>query len=64
MTSQEHLAEAERLIAQANADTVAYASTEMFVWADIALVHAVIALAAELGVPHPAEPVQEAHSGA
>lgn len=62
MTPAEHLAEAERYLARAEPDS----SDPIMGWrannALIGLTHAVIAIAAEMGVPHSAAPTGGASS--
>ena len=63
MTPAEHLAEAERLLDQARGNEGDYLSTVTDDHVLAALAHAVIAVAGELGVPHPAAPAGGGPSG-
>lgn len=52
MTPEQHLAEAEQLLAQASDPASSYVTDQDWVLIERALAHALIAAAAELGVPH------------
>lgn len=52
MTPAQHLDEAERLLAQASDPASGNVTDQDWVILERALVHAIIAAAAELGVPH------------
>lgn len=52
MTPAEHLAEAEQLLAQASDPASGNVTDQDWVLIERALAHALIAAAAELGVPH------------
>lgn len=56
MTPSEHLAESERLLAMIGVYNAGWDSPAMLGLALTATGHALTALAAELGVPHPAAP--------
>lgn len=52
MTAQEHLAEAERILADLSDPEVTWQATDLLAMALEAIGHGLVAVAAELGVPH------------